>query len=139
MLFYAEHISSRLRYVVDFISKEFFYEPIQLTEDLNFFLDASGPKIIYSNESLNNDEFWVKLVNLLYETGITPQYIECFRHNKQLAFFKTSEGDLPCDIFAAIFFLLSRYEVYLPSEKDELGRFSHTSSLAFQNDFLHIP
>jgi len=36
------------------------------------------------------------------------------------AFFK-SEGDYPFDIFSAVFYLLSRYEEYLPYKKDMYG------------------
>ncbi|RYZ36193.1 MAG: hypothetical protein EOP49_32830 [Sphingobacteriales bacterium] len=43
------------------------------------------------------------------------------------------------DIFAATFYLLSRYEEYLPHDKDEYGRYAHTSSLAYREGFLHVP
>jgi hypothetical protein len=35
--------------------------------------------------------------------------------------------------------LLSRYEEYLPHEKDIYGRYAHQSSLAFKENFLHLP
>lgn len=46
---------------------------------------------------------------------------------------------MPFDIFAATFYLLSRYEEYLPHVKDEYGRFLATESLAFNEGFLHQP
>ncbi|NJW54789.1 DUF7033 domain-containing protein, partial [Salinimicrobium oceani] len=46
---------------------------------------------------------------------------------------------LPFDIFAASFYLLSRYEEYLPHVKDKEGRFQASESLAFQQDFLELP
>ncbi len=61
--------------------------------------------------------------------------IECFDINFHKAFFETS-GDFPFDIFAASFYLLSRYEEYLPHEKDMYGRYAHTNSLAFREHFL---
>ena len=55
-------------------------------------------------------------------------------------FFQTSsDSDLPFDIFAASFFLVSRYEEYLEFQPDEYGRFPASSSLAFKNGFLGIP
>src|SRR5690606_24158582 len=55
-------------------------------------------------------------------------------------FFSTSEkSSLPYDIFAATFYLLSRYEEYLPHVKDEYGRFTATESIAFKNGFLQQP
>ena len=40
---------------------------------------------------------------------------------------------------AATFYLISRYEEYLPHEKDNYGRYSHTNSLANKHNFLHLP
>ena len=42
---------------------------------------------------------------------------------------------LPYDIFAASFYLISRYEEYLPHVKDEYGRFTAEESLAYKNGF----
>ncbi|MFN2440060.1 MAG: polysaccharide deacetylase family protein [Chitinophagaceae bacterium] len=42
-------------------------------------------------------------------------------------------------MLAAIFYLLSRYEEYLPHQKDMYGRYAHKNALAFQNDFLNQP
>ncbi|MEI2740554.1 MAG: polysaccharide deacetylase family protein [Chitinophagaceae bacterium] len=58
--------------------------------------------------------------------------------NDQKAFFKTG-GDFPFDIFAASFYLLSRYEEYLPHQKDMYGRYAHENSLAFKEGFLDKP
>jgi hypothetical protein len=43
------------------------------------------------------------------------------------------------DLFSAVFYLLSRYEEYLPYSPDLYGRFPHEKSLAFQHGFLHQP
>ena len=43
------------------------------------------------------------------------------------------------DIFAASFYLLSRYEEFLPHVKDDYGRFLATESIAFKHDFLKQP
>jgi hypothetical protein len=70
--------------------------------------------------------------------SIKEQNISCFGVNGHKAFFKV-EGDFPFDIFAASFYLLSRYEEYLPYQKDEYGRYAHENSLAFKEDFLNTP
>ena len=43
------------------------------------------------------------------------------------------------DIFSAIFFMVSRYEEYLPFTPDRHGRFKATDTLAYKNNFLQIP
>jgi hypothetical protein len=45
-------------------------------------------------------------------------------------------GDLPFDPLAATFYLVSRYEEYLPFIPDEHGRFPAKQSFAFSNGFL---
>jgi len=43
------------------------------------------------------------------------------------------------DIFATIFFMLTRWEEYIIPKRDEHNRFSHEDSLAYKNDFLNRP
>ena len=54
-------------------------------------------------------------------------------------FFQTNEGTLPFDVFSASFYLISRYEEYLPYTPDKHGRFQPKDSLAYKNGFLEIP
>lgn len=138
MLLYCNIITPRLQYIVDFFSKELFDEPVSITIDSSFFQQASGPKWNYSSESFPGNVFTIRPVGLLFEKDIRYQSIHCFIANGQVAFFPTT-GDLPFDILAASFYLLSRYEEYLPYEPDEYGRYAHTNSLAFREGFLDQP
>lgn len=138
MLVYSNSISPRLQYITDFIGKEISGEAFQLTSDINKFKNHQGPKINYSRESITAEEFRIENADLLFENDIRKQNIECFQFNEHKAFFKT-EGDFPFDIFTASFYLLSRYEEYLPHEKDRYGRFAHKNSLAYKETFLDQP
>jgi hypothetical protein len=137
-LLYSEHITPRLQYIVGHISKELFDEPVRMTSNRDEFEASSLPRLNYSESEPGESDFFIRKTPLLFETGIAPQFIECFDLNYHKAFFQT-EGDFPFDIFAASFYLLSRYEEYLPHEQDEFGRFAHTGSLAFREGFLHLP
>jgi len=46
---------------------------------------------------------------------------------------------VPYDIFAAAFFLVTRYEEYYPQVHDQFDRYDATNSVAFQNGFLEKP
>ncbi len=139
MLLFTPHITPRLSYIVGFFSRELFDAPIRITTDKEEFLAATGLRINYSDlEPMPAPVFSLRPVPLLFESGITPQPIKCFEYNGHKAFFAT-EGDLPFDIFSAAFYLLSRYEEYLPHEKDEYGRYAYTNSLAWKEGFLDIP
>jgi hypothetical protein len=138
MLFYSEHTSPRLVYMLDLISNEILSEPIRLVSDKEAFKNYSEPKINYSADRISGEEYFIQPHPLIFETGIREQSITCFDFNGRPAFFKTG-GDFPFDIFSAAFYLLSRYEEYLPFTPDKYGRFPHQSSLAFKENFLDFP
>ena len=138
MIVYTNKITPRLQYITDFIGKKIIGNPFQLTSDSFYFNDYSGPKINYSNTRINNEELIINNCSLLFEETIKEQVISVFEINGFKAFFKT-EGDYPFDIFAATFYLLSRYEEYLPHQKDMYGRYAHENSLAFKEGFLNLP
>jgi hypothetical protein len=138
VIVYTNKITPRLQYVADFIGKEITGEAFQLTLDNFVFNDYSGPKINYSDTKINNEELRIKNSSLLFEDSIEEQNITCFDVNGHKAFFKC-DGDYPFDIFAATFYLLSRYEEYLPHQKDSYGRYAHENSLAFREGFLNLP
>lgn len=138
MLLYSPNITSRLRYIVDFISKELLNNPIEITSDKAEFMRYPLARLNYSDVAFSEEEFFIRSTSLLFETGINVHEIECFELNYHKVFFGT-EGDFPFDILAASFYLLSRYEEYLPHRKDEYGRYAHTESLAYREGFLNIP
>lgn len=138
MLLYVVQVTSRLSYIADVIGKEF-QQAFIFTTNEEQFINYTGPKINYSTLALCENEFWICNACLLFERDIQPQAIHCFEANGYKAFFKSVAGDFPFDIFAAAFYLLSRYEEYLPYEADKYGRYPHTSSLAWKEGFIHLP
>lgn len=106
---------------------------------LEEFIAHEGPKISYGKHPLGN-EFFVQEQGLLREHGIESVEIQLKKWGTIPAFFPTNEKSaIPFDIFAASFYLLSRYEEYLPHVKDAKGRFPASESLAFQHKFLELP
>jgi hypothetical protein len=138
VLIYTPTITPRLQYIADFSGKEITGKSFELTTDKEHYLKSNAGKINYSAERLSADELWLNPHSLLFENKITEQSIQCFDMSGQKAFFKTA-GDFPFDIFAASFYLLSRYEEYLPHQKDMYGRYAHENSLAFREGFLNQP
>jgi hypothetical protein len=138
VLVYTPQITPRLQYIFDFIGKELFEQGFVLTSDKQVYQQEKNACINYSAEQINGQEFFIRPHTLLFQTGIAPQEISCFETAGIKAFFKTT-GDIEFDIFAASFYLLSRYEEYLPHEKDFYGRYAHGNSLAFREGFLDQP
>jgi hypothetical protein len=144
-IIYSHSLSPRLQYIVDFLS-QYFGLSFKLTSNEDLFVQSSvNCKINYSYHRVLDGEIWIHPHALLFESAIHPVKVECFEHALQrtdgtpyTCFFK-AEGDLHFDLFAAIFFLISRYEEYLPHQKDPYGRYAHQNSVAFKHQFLHLP
>jgi hypothetical protein len=110
-----------------------------LTNNVEDFKKYDGPKLSYTNNQLCDELFFVSR-NLLFETGVTEQNISVFDYNNSKVFYATGKASaLPFDVFAASFYLVSRYEEYLPHIRDEHDRFQPQDSLAFTNGFLQKP
>ncbi|WP_405380576.1 polysaccharide deacetylase family protein [Maribacter sp. LLG6340-A2] len=112
---------------------------LDFTTKVEEFIRHTGPKITYTKQPLQN-EFFIRSNDLLFEQGINDVQISVGDWEGIPSFFSNGErSNVPFDIFAASFFLLARYEEYLPHVKDIHGRFSPKDSIAYQNDFLQKP
>lgn len=132
IIVYAPLISQRLSYITQVL-----LPGCVLTADSDFFLKSSGCRINYSDKFFD-DIFRIVPHGLLFEQGTGEQEIYVRRDNNLPVFFETG-GDLGFDFFAASFYLLSRYEEYLPYTPDQYGRYPHEASLAYRENFLDRP
>jgi len=139
LLLYAPAISPRLQYTCDFIFREIMLTDFLITTEAEVFKNYKGAKIKYANDSISDDHLTIGNYGLLFEDNIREQDTRCFKTNNYKAFFKREDADLSFDIFAASFYLISRYEEYLPHKKDMYGRYGHENSLASKENFLHLP
>jgi hypothetical protein len=111
----------------------------KLTTDIEAFRNYQGAKLSYTHNSISNELFFISR-SLLFESGITEQNISVFENNYNPVFFATGKASaMPFDVFAASFYLVSRYEEYLPHIRDEHDRFDAKDSLAFISGFLEKP
>jgi len=138
VIIYSHTLTPRLQYIVDFLS-QYYSAPIRLIcDEEKYFANPDPHRINYSYHRLAENEVWIHSHVLLFESTIRPVKVECFDHHRYKAFFK-AEGDTGFDLFAGIFYLLTRYEEYLPHQKDSYGRYAHQNSVAFKEGFLHLP
>jgi len=139
LLIYIQNISPRTDYIFSILLSALGIKDCRFTSDKAFYKSEVKAKINYSSERIIESEVWIKPVTLLFENEIKEQQIDCFDYSGSKAFFKTSDGDFSFDIFAAAFYLISRYEEYLPHKKDMYGRYAHENSIAFKEGFLQLP
>lgn len=139
LLIYTQKITPRITYIFKHICTGILGIPILFTSRIEEFIAHEGMKISYGKQSLGN-EIFIQNVDLLLEQGLNEVDIKVHYWGETPCFFPLSENSsIPYDIFAASFYLLSRYEEYLPHVKDSMGKFPASESLAFNNDFLELP
>lgn len=139
LLVYSHKITPRLKYIFKHICTRILGIPVIFTNKVEDFIAHKSLKMSYTNQPLAN-EFFIRSHKILFEQGLSDLDIKVSDWQETKGFFPTSDKSfLPYDIFAASFYLISRYEEYLPHVKDDYGRYVVTESLAYNNGFLKKP
>ena len=139
ILVYTHKITPRVRYIFKHIFTRTLLISVDFTTKVEEFVAHNGPKMTYTRAPLGN-ELFVKSNDLLFEQGVNDMDIVIQKWDDVPCFFKTGpKSFIPYDIFAASFYLISRYEEYLPHVKDVHGRYTAEQSLAFKYRFLEKP
>ena len=122
ILFYSNDITPRLRYTMESIVGNLLGLNFVFTQDKEPFVVANMPKINYSSERFSQNELFVESHDLLFDKTIKTYVIEKWGDffsnkasdgvilNHPVTNFDTADFDF--DVFARIFFLVSRYEEY---------------------------
>ena len=136
MLIYTSQISSRIQYVFDFIFKDVLQCDYVITTDIDFFhAKAEAVKWCYGI-SLNGYPT-LPAAQILYENHTEFQQLTPQVREDIVPLFSTEPiMDVDFDIFASAFYMISRYEEYLPCIKDNHGRYLPIQSIAYRENFL---
>ena len=108
LLIFTPQSTTRLQYSCKFIFEEILGTSYSLTADEESFSMHTGAKINYSHVDFPSI-FQIKPHVLLYEIGIKEQDITVVGKGEKCIFFVTSASAEDFDIFAAVFYLISRY------------------------------
>ncbi|WBL21881.1 polysaccharide deacetylase family protein [Zunongwangia sp. HRR-M8] len=139
LLVYTQKVTPRIIYIFKHICTNMLGIEIKFTSKIEEFVAHDGFKMSYGKQPLGN-EFFIQNTDLLLEHGFEELEIKVQPWGNTVCFFPVSDhSNLPFDIFAASFYLLTRYEEYLPHVKDEAGRFPVSESLAYKESFLKTP
>jgi len=140
LLIFSKQISNRLTYTLDFIFKDYLKVEYELTNNKIKFRDYDKIKILYG-DNCSVDAFVIPADNLLFETDIHPLKltVEEINGNKVLFPANSQKTNFPFDIFAAVFYQLSRYEEYHYNLGKNQFHFPAVESIAYKNQFLNLP
>ncbi len=100
--------------------------------------DTDSFIVNYSHEP-QKDSFHILPFGLLEQKGVKIQDIKTGEYNGIVTIFSSETGDMPFDIFSAVFYMVSRYEEYLPFVPDQHGRFRAEDGIAYKHKFHNIP
>ena len=136
LLVFCQKITPRVQYTFKYVFTTALGIEIDFTSKLETFIAYTGPKMSYGPAPLGN-EFFIEAAPLLFELGLQNIEIEIKQWNSFVLFFEMGKASMfPFDVFAASFYLITRYEEYLPHVKDIHGRYTADQSLAYKKRFL---
>ncbi|MDB5221733.1 MAG: hypothetical protein JWN83_400 [Chitinophagaceae bacterium] len=139
LLIYLPAITSRTEYVFDLIFRNELGIEYITTTDIKIFETYQQEKINYSSTCMG-EEIFIKASSLLFEQSIKKINITVEKRQEIPVLFPNADSrDIGFDIFGAVFYMVSRYEEYLPFNPDKHGRFKAADSVAYQNNFLQYP
>lgn len=135
---YCNKPSPRLYYVCKLLFGQLMHAKYQVFLDKAEFQNFDGFKINYSELNLEAQLQWNP--HPILENGFFEDIIpEVAQWNGMPTLFPTRNPEWPFDLFAATFFLVSRYEEVKPHRADKHGRFPAEESTAYQHGFLERP
>lgn len=140
LLIFVPRSTNRLRYIFGLILENILGLPYRFTSDTNLYKSYEGPKFCYNSQAIDEGVFF-KSSPLLFEREIVNQELKFIDFKDTKAFFPVyhKQSLLPFDLFAASFYLVSRYEEYLPYVRDNYGRFEADSSFLHEIGMLQKP
>ena len=138
LLIYLPAITKRSEYVFELIFENELGLEYLATTDTDKFDTHHQEKINYSSTRIG-EEIFIKSSSVLFEQSIKKINVTTGTIGDVPVLFADASCDVGFDIFAAVFYMVSRYEEYLPFKPDAHGRFNAVDSLAYQNNFLQLP
>ncbi len=139
VLVYTQRLTSRVDYTLKFIFEDILGVKVRITSSYSEAKLHNGVLISYCMLAVK-EGIHIIPHSIMVEDSVERQKIDFFDWEGLPAFFRTSrDSDVPFDLFAATFFLISRYEEYLLFEPDRHNRFTADQSLAAKGGFLEEP
>lgn len=142
ILIYVSKITNRLFYIIELILKEELGISFKFTTDKEKYLSHEGPKMHYGKSPLENDNgLFLQSVNLLFERDIADQDVKLCKYNETKVIFPVFNDNsiLPFDVLAASFYIITRYEEYLPHVSDQYNRFQPKDSILYKMETYETP
>jgi len=132
--------TQRVNYIFNVLIRDLCGIDFRMINDKVRFSSSEGAKLNYSKTPAD-DSLFIYSHDILFETGIKQQKFENIEYEGISSIFSSADknSDFPFDIFAASFYLITRYEEYLPFTADLYGRFEASESISYRLGFIETP
>jgi len=139
ILFYSDELNPRIEYTAKLIFSQILNAEIAFTGKSSEFLNSELPKINYSYEKFG-DELYIKPHRFMHCKALIQPNIQTVWYEGEKYFFESSKDSVfPFDLFAAAFYLVSRYEEYLEKEHGKYKRYPAEKSILYKTGLLEKP
>ena len=136
---WCDTVSERVRYAFELIFNTILKEELTFCNSPEEFQQSNHLKVAYCDTRIEHS-IWVQPHGLLFETDSHPIAPKVTFEQDIPIFFQTNTSTaLPFDVFAASFYLCTRYEEYFSEDKDKHDRYTGKESLAVKNNFINQP
>jgi len=112
IIVYSQLLTPRIKYIFNFIFNAVLKVETEFTGNKEHFLQSGHVKISYGDKPLG-DELFFKNVGLLLSNKVEIIKLKTIPFGDYQVPFPVEDAALPFDVFAASFFILSRYEEYV--------------------------
>jgi len=112
LIIFSNILTPRIKYIFNFIFKDILKAEVEFTGNSQYFLQSGQVKISYGAQPLG-DELFFKSTTLLFSNKLEEIKPKSISFGEYQVPFPVDESALPFDVFAASFFIVSRYEEYL--------------------------
>lgn len=114
----------------------------KFTTDKESFFVSESPKLHYDKYPFAEEpSLYQQASSLLFERDISDQNVKVCNYKDSKAIYPVfnDKSLLPFDIFSASFYIISRYEEYLPHVSDQYNRFQPHDSILYKMNVIEKP
>lgn len=137
LLIYTSKATPRFNYTCNWIFGQLMSD-WKVTENIEDYRNHAGAKIFYDKIENPGSGLLIHPAELIKDDLLHSE-LPVKSTIEEMPVLYRDVTEFGFDIFSAVFFMLSRYEEYLPFEGDAHYRFPASQTLAFQNSFLQLP
>ncbi|WP_316735346.1 DUF7033 domain-containing protein [Pedobacter aquatilis] len=137
IIVFSPILTPRIKYIFNFIFKDILKIEVEFTGNTEYFLQSENARVSYADKPFGNELFF-KNSSILLSNKVEEIKLKTTTFDDYKVPFSVDDSALPFDVFAASFYILSRYEEYIHRANGNL-EFKAKDSLQYKWKILNRP